>query len=115
MPLSSSRIESANSSDTTRNLINMKTVIITLTCTIVLGISLVLLHNLNQSHIPYNLILTVAFFTIYLVTFAQNPKIVEFFQRKLVQKQDEVKENFGALRCSILRGKENQVGVQNVV
>lgn len=104
----------ANSSDTMKNIVNMKSVIITVVSTICLAVPLILLRYVDQSHIPFNLILTVSIFTLYLVKFAQNQKILEYSKRRLTQKKNEVIEKVRGLKTAVFKVRENQVGIQTV-
>ena len=99
---------------TVKNMIDTKSVIKTVVSTGFLVISFVLLHQFTDpKFVPFELILGVAVFTMYLVKFAQCPEIQEFFLRKLSQKTTNFKENLMTFKIQILKLIPNQVGVQN--
>ena len=100
-------------SDSSKNMINLKSIIVTVLITSALTVPLILLHYFDQSHIPYNIILAVTIFTMYLVKFVQNPSILKFFVHKMSQRKLILKETALVLRSAILKVKVNRVGVQN--
>ena len=103
-------MRSETDADTSKNMVSMKTVLVTVLITSILAIIIILLHYLDQSHIPYNLILTVAIFTTYPVKFSQNTKIQEFLNRKKSQKKLELNDYFLGLKESILKVRSRRVG-----
>ncbi len=99
--------------DSAKNMINMKSVIKTVISTIFIVISIVLLRRFtDQSKMPYSLILGLTVFTMYLVNFAQSPKIKEFWRHKLSQNMTNFRETLIAVKSRVLQLKSNQVGVQ---
>ena len=107
-------MRSETAADSSKNMVSMKTVLITVLITSFSGIIVILLHYIDQSHIPYNLILTVAIFTTYPVKFIQNPKIQDFLHRKMSQKKLQWKDYLLGLKESILRVRSRRVGVENI-
>ena len=99
--------------DSAKNMINMKSVIKTVISTIFIVISIVLLRRFtDQSKMPYSLILGLTVFTMYLVNFAQSPKIKEFLRHKLSQNVTNFRETLIAVKSRVLQLKSNQVGDQ---
>ena len=109
-----SALRETESSDNVKNIVNMKSVIITVVFTICLAMTLILFRYIDQSHIPFNLILTVSIFTLYLVKFAQNEKILEYTKRKLTQKTNDVIKKVRELKTAVFKVRETQVGIQSV-
>ena len=108
-------VRSETAADSSKNIVSMKTVLITVLVTSITAIIVILLHYLDQSHIPYNLILTVAIFTTYPVKFILNPKIQEFLNRKISQKKLQWKDYFLGLKESMLKCRSRRVGVENIL
>ena len=68
----------------------------------------------DQRRLPYNMMLGQTVFSMYLVNFAQNPKIKEFWRHKLSQKKTNLQETLLKIKSRVSRQKRNQVGIQDV-
>lgn len=98
--------------DKAKNMINMKSVLLTAIITFLLPFIIILIKYISPKGVPLNMMLIVTVFTLFLVKFSQNEKIKEFFFRKLDQKKTQVVENIQNLKVSIFKIKINKVGVQ---
>ena len=73
--------------ESVKNMISMKTVILTVIFTTVTAATAYLLHQVDQRRIPFTVIITLTIFTAYLVKFSLNSQIQAFLARKLTQKK----------------------------
>ena len=98
--------------DKAKNMINMKSVLLTAIIIFLLPFITILIHYQSLEGVPLSMLMSVTVFTLFLVKFSQNEKIKEFFFRKLNQKKTQVVENFQNLKVSTFKIKINKVSVQ---
>ena len=99
--------------DSTKHMINMKTVI---TSTCILGITVILaipLGNIDQRNVPVNMIMMDSMLTIVLAQLIQKPPIKEFFLQKLSQKRTNLTENLLVYKDFFHKMSNSKVHVQN--
>ena len=76
------------------------------------GVTAILIRHFENRRIPYNIIITVTMFALYLVKFAQARPIQEFFWHKLAQNTLNFKETFLVIKSRLLNIRKNKVGIQ---
>jgi len=98
--------------DKAKNMINMKSVLLTAIIIFLLPFITILINYHSLEGVPLSMLMSVTVFTLFLVKFSQNEKIKEFFFRKLNQKKTQVLENIQNIKVSIFKIKINKVSVQ---
>ncbi|XP_023337226.1 uncharacterized protein LOC111708164 isoform X2 [Eurytemora carolleeae] len=97
-------------SDSTKNMIKMKTVLIAILISGSNGVLAVSLPTLKKQKTPVSVIIAATIITLSLVKFSRTPKVKEFLARKSTQKMTTITESVKAFR---FKRKTNRVGIQN--
>ncbi|XP_023329159.1 uncharacterized protein LOC111701905 [Eurytemora carolleeae] len=100
--------------DASKNMINMKAVIISFVLATLSVLVVILLRVVDQRLAPINIILVSSTFTVFLVKFVLSNKIREFFLRKAFQKKTNAQEFLIWFKSCFCHLKRNKVDVHRI-
>ena len=95
-------------------MLNMNSIILIWGLGCFLVVASAVFRVLDQRQVPINIILVVTILTLFLVSCVRTQNIQKFFIKKLSQKITNAKEKCYAFKTSILKMKQNRVGLQNM-
>ena len=100
--------------DASKNMINMKAVLISFVLATLSVPAVILLRSFDQRLAPINIILVSTTFTVFLVKFVLSKKIREFFLRKASQKKTNVRECLISFKSYFFHLKRNKIDVERI-